>query len=495
MIKYLISVLMVVIIFSCDKPEKKRQIKSEKNLLKSTIIIINSDTTDLFLRDLPSLKSPKNPVIRIQSGKQKHHFLESKLFKISSANNFSQEVLIEQGDTLNISFKENKILLDGTFYPLDSITYQNEKIDKLKRTITQLNDSYFVQTVMGESSFIIKNEFEKILASNKGGGFYDKKKITEEIDSISVLMDYELKLKNEKINYVNNYLDHFNESSKNLLKNKITAEYYANINKWLPYLDENVLITGIQNQLNASVLENKFAYAIFHNALTVLQNKYSSRTKTKQKTRFYSLYDELPTYFSDTILHTSKSICLDKMISWNEPWVQIEKRYKDYKNNYGNDDLIADFVLKNKKKLQNETTDNKFLQLADGSDNLTNLKDILNKGKPVYVDFWASWCAPCIANMPFSKEVEEQLQDKVYFIFVSIDLDENSWLNSSEKLNLPSERSFIAINYESSEFISQYNIKEIPRYMIFDKDGNLYNDKALTPKDQELYYELLQLTQ
>src|SRR5579859_64949 len=43
------------------------------------------------------------------------------------------------------------------------------------------------------------------------------------------------------------------------------------------------------------------------------------------------------------------------------------------------------------------------------------------RGKPVVLNFWATWCVPCAAEMPMLSEMQKQYQGKVLFIAASID--------------------------------------------------------------------------
>jgi thiol-disulfide isomerase/thioredoxin len=105
------------------------------------------------------------------------------------------------------------------------------------------------------------------------------------------------------------------------------------------------------------------------------------------------------------------------------------------------------------------------------------------KGKIIYLDFWASWCAPCRVEMPKSTELKEKYKDQVVFLYISLDKDTNAWLRASEAENLDNSCSFLI--QDSSEFIQKLNVKSIPRYMFFDREGILIDDHAMRPSNKD----------
>ncbi len=118
-----------------------------------------------------------------------------------------------------------------------------------------------------------------------------------------------------------------------------------------------------------------------------------------------------------------------------------------------------------------------------------------NQGKVIYVDFWASWCAPCRAAFPISEKLRESLKDKeIVFVYLSIDKSFEAWAKASEKEKLVTyPNNFIIANVNNSEFIKQQKVNSIPRYMIFDKQGKLVYANAPNVENKGLAELLVKL--
>jgi thiol-disulfide isomerase/thioredoxin len=115
-----------------------------------------------------------------------------------------------------------------------------------------------------------------------------------------------------------------------------------------------------------------------------------------------------------------------------------------------------------------------------------------NRGmRPIYIDFWASWCGPCLREMPSSMELVDKYKGRIAFVYLSLDDDIEAWRKALKKYNL--EKPFLANHFRigsNADAAKLFEVNEIPRYILIDKQGNFVNLKARRPSDPLIYEEL-----
>ncbi len=86
----------------------------------------------------------------------------------------------------------------------------------------------------------------------------------------------------------------------------------------------------------------------------------------------------------------------------------------------------------------------------------------------IYVDFWATWCAPCISAMPHTRNLETKFGDRVLFVYLS-DEPEGRIKKFMEKYN----KHFLAASDIEGNTLQSYHIRSIPQAVILGPGGEL----------------------
>ncbi len=88
--------------------------------------------------------------------------------------------------------------------------------------------------------------------------------------------------------------------------------------------------------------------------------------------------------------------------------------------------------------------------------------EVLNSANPVFVDFWAEWCGPCRAVSPAVEELSSEYKDKVDFVKVNVD--------------------------QNNELAQKYSIFSIPTLAIFENGKVIAQSAGAASKDSIRYY-------
>lgn len=110
------------------------------------------------------------------------------------------------------------------------------------------------------------------------------------------------------------------------------------------------------------------------------------------------------------------------------------------------------------------------------------------EGNLVYIDVWATWCGPCLAEIPSMKKLEEDYRDKkIKFVGMSIDpkKDFDKWKEMVKEKDLQGIQIFADKDWKS-QFVQDYGIIGIPRFILIDAEGNIITADAPRPSDPQI---------
>ncbi|WP_329903930.1 TlpA disulfide reductase family protein [Porphyromonas pogonae] len=105
------------------------------------------------------------------------------------------------------------------------------------------------------------------------------------------------------------------------------------------------------------------------------------------------------------------------------------------------------------------------------------------KGKVIFVDMWATWCGPCMKEMPQFEKLKELYKDNQDIVFISLSIDDkiNEWKQSVESRKADGEQWNINRNK-----LKDYNIIGVPRVVIIDKNFKIAKMKGPMPSSDNI---------
>ncbi len=478
-------ILASLFLFSCSRPNKKETIISGKIInpttdklyyslpLKGLTYIGFRDTIILDSTGIFSIRTnlKAKGIIRIYYKKLYGFYLnpgDSVFVTINNSNSKQHQKLHVTGpNNIGNIFYNN---LKRSFYPVtDAKKYYGDTIKK--NVVDKLNKSRIDELTRLDS---LRNEIEP--------SFYDYLKT-------DINVYYEC-LKSEIASLY--YFNVFHQNEKNDIKiplsmDSLWRETYNNYNinfsgpiypRWwyyyslnyfngyLPYIENNRFGSGPESHLR--VLDEAKQYLDKKNLEIFLARYIDIFAKQNNFEReLITMYDSFISMFPTS-----------PFIKFLEPEI---RKIKDYYNNL--------------KKLHPE------IHLIKDYNKINNLKELtdLFKGKPVLIDVWATWCSACISEFPCISDIYSTYQDSIVFLFISTDRNnrKQQWINIIQGHNLKGQHILANSKLQNDLFQilgDSTGAYMIPRYLLLDKHGNIFDFNAPEPKDGEkLKQELNQL--
>ncbi|WP_199118631.1 TlpA disulfide reductase family protein [Pedobacter sp. ASV28] len=136
------------------------------------------------------------------------------------------------------------------------------------------------------------------------------------------------------------------------------------------------------------------------------------------------------------------------------------------------------------------TSQSLAIQFKDSKGKITSLAEL--KGKVVFLNFWATWCPPCLAEMPSINKLYEQYKDHENVAFIMVDAD-HDFAKSNAYMNRKGYQ--LPIYQMASNVPEDLFSRSLPTTIVFDKKGRLsfkhegvanYHSKKFTTFIQQL---------
>lgn len=122
--------------------------------------------------------------------------------------------------------------------------------------------------------------------------------------------------------------------------------------------------------------------------------------------------------------------------------------------------------MENKVSQTNQTKRAIDFTVYDENDKEIKLSDL--KGKPIIINFWASWCGPCKTEMPEFEKVYQKEKDNIEFLMINVTIDDTK---ENAKQYIQKEKFTFPVYYDIKGNASyQYGITGYPTTVLINKD-------------------------
>ncbi len=267
----------------------------------------------------------------------------------------------------------------------------------------------------------------------------------------------------------------FKEDFKTAAANEIRGEYIDDLMSvvFLSELWDKYPLGYFDEVEHENITWDKVKDSKAYNQLLYLDVMYYNRRVSKQPEdkKLAAMFDNVTRLKDDSVRNYMMTRMLSKFLDGHP--ANYDEIFEKFKQLCTNPAYVNGLT-----ELYNPSFLNKVLpgyvldaSLKSNADVPVKFRDIIPTGKPVLIDFWASWCGPCIKEVPQLMALSKKYKGKIEFRFISLDVPdkESAWLKAIKDKNFSGQH-YIIRDKLITDFI---DLKSIPRYLVIDKDGKL----------------------
>jgi thiol-disulfide isomerase/thioredoxin len=284
------------------------------------------------------------------------------------------------------------------------------------------------------------------------------------------LFEYE---ENMLLDYRNNRLLKPNEGPDNFTPQAPNRSYYAFL-KYFNLNDPLYLYNGTYPQVLRTILSNKTLN------IPAIQDTPVNVWLKEVKTTMAGLIGFDSGLFYDMLAANAYALQLNEELK-----PLSDKQRENIRSYFKNEEFTKILLVKNEAVIKLEKEKNYFKTVVNKTPAVPK-EAVMNaiiskyKGKAVLVDFWATWCGPCLDAMKETREVKNEMHGKdVVFVYITgVTSPQKLW---EEKIKIIGGEHYYLTKEEWNYVTDSFSIKGIPSYLFYDKNGALKNKVTAYP--------------
>src|SRR5690554_753111 len=252
------------------------------------------------------------------------------------------------------------------------------------------------------------------------------------------------------------YYDFVTEFEKEVDNTMLMGSYFKTVNMFSRY---------IVKDYHPEFFGKKDDVTVWNKILEKLKS--SSKNNYLSQLAFADFLNAMYLQAHKTEWIDSNRVMINEMITDRFLRTTLNNQYNQVKAFNANPRIYSDAVLGNNAvELSGSGS-----QVTDSSNIVKHILDS-NPGKVVYVDIGATWCGPCMKQMPYSKLLHEELADKpVTFVYLWLDGEQEQAKRKIASLHLPGVHVALT-DKEWQDIMKRFNTRSsIPYYLLFDQKG------------------------